>query len=651
MVTRPGTRGGTSGGRLLDLAKGWWAWWRETRGAAGIVLPLVCALLGWRYGLDGVLFWLAVGLGLGLAWPARAARPVVLGVLGLAGVAWLVSDAGVGSTLFVMGLPFVLVVGGILGIVALLNRGRIRGHYDAHFATRAETRDMRASSASAGSKPGGGGLPSDGEGVLLAVQGREPIEVYPGFDGRRELGHVLVCGPSRSGKGLHLVTNLLTWAGSVMALDVKGELYDLTASWRGERLANRVRVLDPSGVGDRYDPFAELSYSPEALKTALALVMEAEGDQQPVFAQRASSALYAAVLGARIEARPALPYVRELTGEGPMAFVEHLSSLGDGDVRRALVDFLGSRPEEMEPMDFRQDRFLSSTWSTMTSRLSPFFSEGVLKMCGGSDFTAADLVERPTTLYLRFRETELDYTKKVFQVVTMALVSGLMRRGDLNPGEEDAPMLLALDEAGRTPIPRLDNLVSTISGRGMSALVYVQDLGQLEAAYGRARAQAIRGNCHTQVFYRPTDHDTAEFLSKRMGSTTVEDVRESYKGLERSLSVGQLRRELLTPDEVRTQVGSDEVFVFVGSRPPIWAKRLQWFDVVPGAAEYVRNNPPSEPPPLPNPDVRLGGPCRPATGRNRTDEDDGSQPSGDGRRGQKGAERETELGGYVEPDY
>jgi hypothetical protein len=54
------------------------------------------------------------------------------------------------------------------------------------------------------------------------------LGVAPGFEGRHEIGHFLVAGPSRSGKGLHLVANLLMWQGSAIALDVKGELYGLT---------------------------------------------------------------------------------------------------------------------------------------------------------------------------------------------------------------------------------------------------------------------------------------------------------------------------------------------------------------------------------------------------------------------------------------
>jgi type IV secretory pathway TraG/TraD family ATPase VirD4 len=41
---------------------------------------------------------------------------------------------------------------------------------------------------------------------------------------RRELGNVLICAPTRGGKGLLATSQLLTWRHSVVVNDIKGEL-------------------------------------------------------------------------------------------------------------------------------------------------------------------------------------------------------------------------------------------------------------------------------------------------------------------------------------------------------------------------------------------------------------------------------------------
>src|SRR5215204_3465651 len=635
-------RAASRAGVLLGFARWWWRWWKDTRGwIIGLVVPAWFALVGTAIGAAAVPIALALGLAVALVWPmgtggkALAILGALLGLLVLTGVV-----AGAVGVAF---LVFALVGNGAMAVVIwgayrwLFGPG-IDPHYGARWAGPGDTAEMVMWEEDQGL----------GRGIALALHEGELIGVAPGFEGRRELGNFLICGPARSGKSLHLVTNLLTWLGSVVTLDIKGELYRLTAGER-EQKGQAVYVLDPKGRGNRYDPFRELSYSPEALRSAVILVMEPEKERQPIFAQRAANALYAAVLGARIEGRPTLPYVREITAEGAVAFVERLAALGDPEIRRALVDFLNFPPEQLKPEAFEGRGFLPDAWGTMTGKLSPFFAEGVLKMCGGSDFEASDLIREPSTLYLMFSEGELRYTAKVFQVLVLALTTGLIRHADLDPDGERVPLLLALDEAGRTPVPGMDELVSTIGGRGMSALIYVQDLAQLEAAYGRSEAQVIRGNCHTQVYYRPTDYDTAAHVSRRCGQTSVRDVHVSGTFGE-NRSYGQRARELVTPDEVM-QLENEEVIVFAGKKPPILGHRLEWFNLF-SDVEGLAENPPPEIAELPMPEIAVAG------GKGGAQEQS-SRPSGpheslrpEGRkeRRRRGQDEDEEVGGYVEPE-
>ena len=289
-------------------------------------MPAWFALVGAAIGAAAVPFALACGLTVALVWP-KGAWGKALAVVGGA-VSLLVltgATAGIGGALFML---FALAGNGLLalviyGIYRWLFGPGIDPHYGARWAEQGDTADMVVEE---GRHPG--------EDVLLAEHYGELIGVGEGFEGRREMGHFLVCGPSRSGKGLHLTSNLLPWLGSAIVNDIKGELYRLTARER-ETKGQAVYVLDPKGRGNRYDPFRELSYSPEALRSAVMVVMEPEKERQPIFAQRAANALYAAVLGARIEGRPTLPYVREITSEGAVAFVERLSRPGrPGDQAR-----------------------------------------------------------------------------------------------------------------------------------------------------------------------------------------------------------------------------------------------------------------------------------------------------------------------------
>jgi type IV secretion system protein VirD4 len=414
--------------------------------------------------------------------------------------------------------------------------------------------------------------------LLLATLNRRMLGIKPSRL-RPELGHVLICGPTRSGKSQHLMCNLINWSGSAVVVDIKGELHRLTSGHR-KRFSNVV-VLDPSGLGHRYDPFVDIGDSAEALQTAAEVVLQIDRDSEPVFSQRGANAVIAARRAAHLLGKPTLPYLYELTRWGVWHFIETLRQVEDEQVSASLVRFVGRDVRTLQESDISEDRFLNSSWSTITSKLTPLLTEGVLKMTSGFDFSAKQLLEKPTTLYLRFNEAELDSSKHILRLTVLALITAILRYKDNNPDKKTLSVLLGLDEAGRVHIPRLDDLVSTVAGRGVNALVYVQDLSQFEATYGSANAKTVRSNCHTQLFYPPKDLETARYISNSCGFQTRPTRSYSKEpGLleTRRYTYSDSKRELITPDEVR-QLSPETVILFAGDKPPIKAKRLTWFKI------------------------------------------------------------------------
>jgi type IV secretory pathway TraG/TraD family ATPase VirD4 len=63
----------------------------------------------------------------------------------------------------------------------------------------------------------------------------------------------------------------------------------------------------------------------------------------------------------------------------------------------------------------------------------------------------------------------------------------------------------------------MSEYATTVVGRRIYLQVYVQSLSQLEVIYGRARAQVLRDNMDSQIYYRPADLQTAEYLENRLG--------------------------------------------------------------------------------------------------------------------------------------
>lgn len=91
----------------------------------------------------------------------------------------------------------------------------------------------------------------DQDGVILGKLDRD----YLRHDGPE---HVLCFAPTRSGKGVGLVVpSLLTWPGSAIVHDIKGENWTLTAGYRSR--FGRVLLFDPTNaMSAAYNPLLEV---------------------------------------------------------------------------------------------------------------------------------------------------------------------------------------------------------------------------------------------------------------------------------------------------------------------------------------------------------------------------------------------------------
>ncbi len=385
---------------------------------------------------------------------------------------------------------------------------------------------------------------------------------------RREIGNLLVVAPTRAGKGLLATSQLLTWQHSVIVNDMKGELFHQTAGYRSR--LGEVFVIDPHGTGHRFDPLRGKTTEDELFSSASRLLFQADEGDGAIFTQRATVMLTQLFLASRAENAPPLPYVRQMIRAGLPAAAERLNTLSP-QLATQLLDVSFAEANW-------SDRFLLSAWGTLTARMRPLLTETVIRSFAGSDVIPAQLMQGrlPVSIYLRWPERDLLALSPLVRLVWGSLIDELITTYDQAEGKQCHPVLLLVDEAGRTAIPSLADHATTVVGRGLSLWIALQSLSQLEAVYGKARAQVIRDNMESQLYYRPTDLATAKYLEERLGShsqyahsTTLREGEETSQGLaERPIP-------LLTAQEI-LQLRDEEVIGFHRNLPPFQMKRIDW---------------------------------------------------------------------------
>jgi type IV secretion system protein VirD4 len=384
---------------------------------------------------------------------------------------------------------------------------------------------------------------------------------------RREIGNTLIVGPTRSGKGLLAISQLLSWKHSVIVNDIKGELFAATAGYRST-LGN-VYVVDPAGYGHCYDPLLRKHTEDDLYSSASQLLFQAD-ERDRVFTDRATGMLSRLFAAARIEQVAPLPYVRLLIRSGLRKAAERLNRLDPTLATQFLyVDYQDANFE---------NKFLLSSWETLIARLTPLLTETVVRSLTHSDFTPEQMMRggKPVTVYLRWKEQDLLAHSPLVRLLWGSLINELTTTYDTNQGEGCRPVLLLIDEAGRTAIPMLADQATTVVGRGISLWIAIQSLSQLETVYGRARAQVLRDNMESQMYYRPIDLATAQHLQDRLGKYSAYAHSTTERGgAETSIGETEQPIPLLTAQEIM-QLRDEEIICFHRRLPPFKLDRMDW---------------------------------------------------------------------------
>src|SRR6266702_4360803 len=384
---------------------------------------------------------------------------------------------------------------------------------------------------------------------------------------RRELGNMLIVAPTRAGKGLLATSQLFTWQASVIVNDLKGDLFSGTAGYRSTLGA--VYVIDPTGVGHRYDPLLSKTTEDQLYSASTRLLFKPH-ERDPIFTQRATTMLTQLFLASRVEGQSPLPYTRGITRLGLPAAAKRLHTLSPELATQFLdVSFTDAN---------FTDRFLLSAWGTLTASIKPLLTETVVRCFNGTDFTPSDLMcsQKPITVYLRWPERDLLALSPLVRLVWGSIIDELITTYDKVEGRGCKPVLLLVDEAGRTAIPTLADHATTVVGRGISLMIFIQSLEQLTAEYGHARAQVLRDNMESQIYYRPSELETARYLSDRSGRKSAYAHSQTLKeGAETAQGLTDQGIPLLTAQEI-LQMKDEHIIGFHRRLPPFRMRRVDW---------------------------------------------------------------------------
>lgn len=441
-----------------------------------------------------------------------------------------------------------------------------------------------------------------------AVLGKLDGEIIA-FDGPE---HQILIGASRSGKGRgHVIPTLLSWSGSALVLDVKGELdhgdprhgFPGTSGFRA-KLGPVVRFAPTAPRSNCFNPLMEVRLGANEVRDVqniVEMIVEPKGETKGAeqfwnaSAKIVITGVILHVLYAEPIERKTLAVVRERLRDLDKTAEEMRLTLhrkhpctGEPQVHPEVL-------HAAESYLAGEERLRSGIKATAESFFGLFADPIIAEKTARSDFRIGDLMcaDKPVTLYLQPPPSDAQRLVPLMRLFINQVARSLMEEQthDALGRKKNYRLLMALDEfpqLGRLPF--FETMMGAMAGYGLKAYLVCQSLNHLTKAYGRENV--ILDNCAIVTSFAAADPETAERIAQMAGEvweirpTETEHRPRSILGPRKgSISYREERRPLLLPADVRG-LPRDQQLIFASGMKPLKARKLR-FDAEPIFAERL----------------------------------------------------------------
>jgi type IV secretion system protein VirD4 len=417
-----------------------------------------------------------------------------------------------------------------------------------------------------------------GHGIVLGRMGHRYI--------RQSTGHVAVFGPSQpkiAGKTRAvIVPTLLSYPGSVIALDVKGELEAITGRYR--------RLIGPVY---RFNPLSHTGQRMNVLDLIRWGTRDEVGDVQRLCEQirmpeapPTEATHYRSTQGRDVLETVFLllkDHVTERSFGGAFRFLSKPLTQAIADLSSSADPLVRDGAERLKNLPANER---GTVWGGASERLMLWKDPLIDYHTSGLDVPLATFQAgaRPQTLFLQFSAEDLTGRHRVLARLLWQSILSLMIEQSITG--QRRPLLVVLDEcAALGYMPPIEVLFQLGAGYKIQAIGAFQSPTQLKV-YGDK--SAIFSNCAARVIMAQNDGDVAALFSQLLGTSTVQEQSTSHAvGQGTRVSDNVHQRPLLTSGEIMEIGPMDLIIRASGGLKPIRAKKIRYTQDHPFAQRAV----------------------------------------------------------------
>jgi type IV secretion system protein VirD4 len=410
-----------------------------------------------------------------------------------------------------------------------------------------------------------------------------------------------LAAPTRAGKGVSSgIPTLLSYPGSIIVLDFKGENFNLTSGFRA-KFGKVYRWAPVGDTGHHFNPMMEIRGGEDAFSDANLiadiLTTPASGADSGSatsdhFITAAKDFLTALILHCLCSGwkNKSLPGCREFLAQIDPSDPENTKYIydlminadhGSPAVHQSVVEGAGAQRK-------RPDDEGGSVLSTVNNALAVFADAKIKRNTVNSEFYIDEFEKTgvPITLYLTIPYSDI---QRISPLVRM-FITLFSRR--FTGGETQAtnrkfkiPLLFILDEFDKLgKMEELHMNMGIHNGYGIHYFLIFQSINQLNKIYGKDHS--FLAHCRNTLFYAPGagELDSAEIISKICGKESLSRANISYSGgraqvgySNKNLSEQEQERNLINADEV-IKLPMDQFLLICQGQPPYIGKKNVYYE-------------------------------------------------------------------------
>jgi type IV secretion system protein VirD4 len=352
---------------------------------------------------------------------------------------------------------------------------------------------------------------------------------------------VAVFGGSGSGKTECCMKHSLfrTWTEPFVAMDIKG---DLCVEYETTENARETVVLSlREEMGHTLDPFDFIQSDGEENKVANIrelveiLIPLPVNINDPLWKEAPRCIVTAAMLFFYNQGMDDfISIMAEIATTPPATLIQAIAESNDTQakiyvnnfIKEVYVDEKGK--ESIVPTNKKvivvncDSKMLLGISQEITNRLAIFASDQrIMRILGKSDKQIKWEDLDKYNVFISVEENRLSQYSVVLSLIITQLIRTMERRPEMHSpeGKDQQKILLALDE-----FPRLGKMeviadaVSTLRSKGVTMLLVMQSLAQLDRIYGKETRRVIMDNMTHVAIFKVTDAESQEYFSRLCGT-------------------------------------------------------------------------------------------------------------------------------------